>query len=1163
MTKTKSEIIDFINEYIVSNTERRVTPEDIRIALLDIINSIHILAEDNNIEAGNIGSPPYKNTRVGEGALNSVSKGDFNTAVGYESSSCLVFGDENVSLGAYSLENNMSGNQNVAIGVGALNFLKSGDNNVAIGNFAGYYIGSGDSNQLFIGSHPIDTNFVEQNPSGDSTIVPLIRGDFDELKVAIATDEINNGGTLQVNGDTTPSLTDQFNLGSSDYVWDKLYTNEIDSNNNIKISKTIEPNGINVSIGTQDFRFKNLHVENIFVSDNAELNTVTNTTSINSYNKQIHLSTSGTNPLTNEPKAILSDEGLMGAGLYAWSIGTGQDRSYSISFSSPSFNLDYLVEDNIKSKAHWNSDISFSTSEGRHVLTDMLRGRQTLTVLNEDGNTIFLGDNIAVGQYEVVDEFKNWDYSDNFNFVSSGDYVTGLFSTESGVVLGLDMFSRYEGDQDVLNGFALRYYDYEDPFFAITSFDGYNFPQSSFVIMKDEPKMGFSYRDIDNFKPETTFNIYGSGDSIVRFSGEGTSSLQISPSGNDFTSGLEIKTDLQGALFSLNGSGNLSFYENYTSSEKPFSIKESLVDLEEFTSNENYGSLVVKESSNSSRKQDLFFVDEDGNYFDLLSPSTSDIYDFSFVFWENANTIVGATFRDNISSNNSISIGSNNILDPITFPSNVILLGNNLSSLSSIVHNGKLLVGNEHSLHIEAALPSGITPGYFKVNDEFLINNNLYDTELSINYDNNRTNFTLVTENYLDHDIIRLNHVPYGLLKDYESFSFSSDEPSVDIRGDLNIFGNINFLDGSFIDTAASIPTVPGNGIVFNYDNDLKQTVISFNVSDIQIDNEDNIFNYNSNIIIETDGEVKRSPLSQLSQFVNHTNPQFLFQCSFGYNLVLSNNTAIDHSKNCNNIFVGNQAGNDAIWLTNSVIIGPNAGAKSYISNTNLDGDVSLIAIGHNAGRRSSSSDNSIFIGPSAGQDADCSDNSVFIGNSAGQSSHSKKSIGIGDNALESVKGRNNLEIIPNKDFNRLINGSVSNKFNIAGSIMGDMCVGRVSVGGSARIFPSATFEVSAKFDDPSVSLQNWYNSNGELVAFLDQQGNLRLRGSVLSGRIISGDNKAPGILPNNLSCGNKNYSGNTSPIVVGPSSNNFVDDFIDYSPKGFMLNYTMLFQEE
>jgi hypothetical protein len=1160
MTKTKSEIIDYINQYIVSNVDRRVTPEDIRTALLDIINSIHILTDGENILAGNLGSPPNKNTRVGEEASPNII-GDENTSVGYSSSYCNLNGDGNVSLGAYSLQNNTSGNLNVAIGIDSLSQLKDGNNNIAIGAYAGYYIGSGDSNQLFIGSHPINSDFVNNNPSGDPSIVPLLRGDLQNLILGIGTDNLNDGGTLQVNGDVTPSITDQFSLGSDDYTWNKIHIKDIDSNSNIKISKSIEPNGPNISIGTQDLKFKNLHVENIFVSENAEINNTTNTTSINSYNKKIHLSTSGVNPLTYEPKAILTDEGLENAGLYLWSVGTGQDRSYSISFLPTNFNLNYLVEDNVKSKLHWNSNISFSTSEGRHILTDMVRGRQNLSLLNQDGNTIFLADNIAVGQNDVINEFKNWDHSNNFNFISSDDYVAGLFSTQSGVVLGLDMFSRYEGNQDELYGFAARYYDEENPLFLINSLNGDSSPRSSFVIMRDEPKAGFSY--VPFFKPETTFNVYGSGDSVVRFSGN-TSSIQLSTTNNSFNKGFEIKAEDYRVDFNFNSLNVISIDSGNIFFDSPLKIKSLSGDLSSVSQVENYGSLTVKDDI-------LYFINSDGNSIDLLSNSTSNlINNFALVYHDlEKNTIAGRTIRTSFSGTDSVILGSDNISTPDIWGDKNILIGTNLSifeqsNINSQNSDGNILIGFNDDLFIEGKMPTDFSRGYFIINDSLQINGSQEDSYTKMHQDGNSFFVTLYKQDFQDNTLLELKNVDFFTNPSNFSHVFSNNIPSLSVKGDLNLYGSLKFTDGTLLSTMSGVPTVAGNGVSIDYDNNTKLTSISFNLNNIEINNENNIFGNNSNVIIETDGEILRSPISQLSQFVNHTNPQFLFQCSFGYNLVFSNNTSIDHSKNCNNIFMGNQAGNQAIWLTNSVIIGANAGSHAYISNIGLDGDVSLVAIGHNAGKKSKGSDNSVFIGPSAGQDTDCSDNSIFIGNSAGQSSHSKKSIGIGDNALESVKGRNNLEIIPNKDFNKLINGSVSNKFNIAGSLMGDMCVGRVSVGGSARIFPSAALEVSAKHDDKDVSLQNWYNSNGDLVAFLDQQGNLRIKGSVLSGRNMLDNNRIPSILPNNLSCGNENYTGNTSPInITNSSGNSYSEDFIDYSPKGFMLNYTMLFQEE
>ena len=113
---------------------------------------------------------------------------------------------------------------------------------------------------------------------------------------------------------------------------------------------------------------------------------------------------------------------------------------------------------------------------------------------------------------------------------------------------------------------------------------------------------------------------------------------------------------------------------------------------------------------------------------------------------------------------------------------------------------------------------------------------------------------------------------------------------------------------------------------------------------------------------------------------------------------------------------------------------------------------------------------------------------SVFIGNSAGRDAKADYSIAIGDNALESVSGSYNLEII-NKQSQKLITGTDSYKFNIGRTIAGNLLSQRVSVG-DPTVNPSAVMMVSHNsiIHATSSKIQEWH-SDGEMSASVNKFG--------------------------------------------------------------------------
>ena len=229
--------ISSLDNYLPDNTSQQISPKDIRDSLINLVDSSHRFLELHNAKALNIESADLRQTRVGELSLSKTNlayeNGEDNSAFGYAALHGNVFGDANTGLGSYALSCNLDGDYNVAVGFSSLignldgkgnvgvgtktlYHNRRGNYNVAIGHGAGYYTSQNDNYKFYLGAHPEVSGCCEDlNGSG----TPLLKGDLQELKLAIGTNELHNYGTLQVSGDASPSTTRQFNLGNSDRSW--------------------------------------------------------------------------------------------------------------------------------------------------------------------------------------------------------------------------------------------------------------------------------------------------------------------------------------------------------------------------------------------------------------------------------------------------------------------------------------------------------------------------------------------------------------------------------------------------------------------------------------------------------------------------------------------------------------------------------------------------------------------------------------------------------------------------------------------------------------------------------------------------------------------------------------------------------------------------------
>lgn len=1123
--KNKDSIKSDINQNISNNSVNKVTPEDIRRNLIDIIDSHHILSSGNNIVAQNISSDHYENTRLGDfslhtqyvgnhptsgntalgyGSIFSNYTGDRNTGVGSYTLYCNMYGSDNLAAGYAALSKNRDGDRNISIGSYSLKNLKTGNNNIAIGHAAGYYVGENDNYQFYLGSYDIDGAFVCDNPNGPSGVLPLLRGDLLNNRLGINLSELDGTAALQVNGDVTPYITDNSNLGSSDKTWDSIHVNNI-KGGQLNVYSHILPDQNSVrDIGASGDRFRNIYGNNLNINGTAHItNLIYDTIEESQFvDKTIYLASSGTNT-NNFPNPYLTDEGIDGAGFVVQSSGNAYQRNYYFVYRSPDTDLELLDQDSVYSRSSWETNISMHFNPGRHIKVDRIIGNSGLDLINESGYGFYIeGNNVLLSNESQKDLFNSGEYEGSVNYYSQEpNFSFNLLNTNSGIVRQ-DILTRFDETDDI-HGFRWLYNDenLESDRISLSSHNGSLEYEGVFTFLKNGSGIGYS--SLPNFIPEKTFDI-SAQNSVIRNSGVNHASLEL-----------------------LNGTNGIIIDSNRNiSTVLPSSDINILSDLSIFKlkmlgDDDLYGTVVSKENPHSN-EQNLYFINSSGEEFNLTSVD-GDKYHYDFVYHDETNLVAGSGFnrvgvtstKNNIFGNlagYSITNGSNNILIGYGANSGVnssgnIIIGN--QAQNTINTNGAFYLG--HQDNNQDPLMSGLMPevsgeGHLYINHNLTVNSFYDDRTISILNGPNggflETNRGDLTISVSGLELLDINYSE-GTLRG-ANYHIESGRPTTEFKSDINLMGALNFHDGTYLESSSGVKTQPGVGISYDYDVNTDVSTVNLDFSALPSGG----FTNNNFIAVQTEDGLGKFAVSELSQFVNHTNPQMFFEsCQDEYNLVLSNDTFIDHTKNCANIFIGKEAGDYAKGFTNSTVIGLGAGQDALVTNPDLEIDVASVFLGYNAGRKSKNADNSVFIGPSAGQNSIDADNSVFIGNSAGESSRSEKSIGIGDNALESVIGSNNLEIVADKRLdNPIIGGAKNNKFNIADSIAGDSSNGHTSVG-DATASPSAVFQVRAKDGDCQSNLQEWFNCDGVRVAYLDQQGNIFISGTINNeniGNIIS-----------------------------------------------------------
>ena len=362
----------------------------------------------------------------------------------------------------------------------------------------------------------------------------------------------------------------------------------------------------------------------------------------------------------------------------------------------------------------------------------------------------------------------------------------------------------------------------------------------------------------------------------------------------------------------------------------------------------------------------------------------------------------------------------------------------------------------------------------------------------SSDYPDGGVAFRFKGANGVNNDLMTLRHHVEAMSRISSYNTPAPERPVVEIKGDLNVLGAIRFHDGTSMESGVGVSILPGSGLD-SFLNSNGETEFKLDVEDLPT--APILSNSGSYVAIGTSGVTQRISLQELDYQLNSGTSYILAN----HNHALTVTSDINPHINSYTNLMGYRAGDDIIQSNYSVFIGPEAGANDGLA---VSGSYSSAFIGHRAGMNAGSADNSVFIGPNAGHYASGSRMSVFIGNSAGLNAKSSRSVGLGDNALEAVSGDRNIEItvgMGGADPYRLITGTTSNKLNVGDMIGGDMSTKRLSVG-NAILSPSGTFDVRAPSSGVGTlapHVQTWWNHNGAMVAYLDHDGNMFIKGTV------------------------------------------------------------------
>lgn len=591
MILSKLQLVENILNEISDNSTGQISPYDIRHNLLDIIDSVHLLLSEQNINCINFASPATRNTKAGNLTLENLNlnnytsvdnsafgfsalKGNYqssrNTAIGSYSLSCNIYGNDNAAVGYNSLGGNTIGFGNVGIGNYSLSNNKVGNFNIAIGNAAGYYADRSTCNKLFIASHPVDSDYICDNPLG-SGLTPLVYGDLEFNQFGINVHNLDSSGTLQVGGDITPSSGDVHNIGSENYLWNTLYANNIDFGSGLYLSKhnstiitnvSLIPSGSNSNLGDSNNSWQHGYFNNITVSGVATFNRFNAYEHCEYFCKTIHLASSGTVTTIdgggpNSPYdyayqsnlvyscPLLSDDDMSGAGLIASTSGVGYRRDYNFIFSPPSSN-NIPCDNNGYARASWVSNTSIVLDSGVYLKTNRIVGYDANCngIFFDNGNTYFGRKNILDANPSSTN--GNIAGLGNVNFIGNSGVVSDYISTIAALESGVSVSTRFltgakkrtkdpaNSNKDNLTGFEIKFIDTAIQNLSIPSdrlvlgsYNNSSYMFNTAVLMKNGNQGIFGINNLgvlsENIIPKTSLDIRTTGNAIIRSTAENQS----------------------------------------------------------------------------------------------------------------------------------------------------------------------------------------------------------------------------------------------------------------------------------------------------------------------------------------------------------------------------------------------------------------------------------------------------------------------------------------------------------------------------------------------------------------------------------------------------------------------------------------------------------------
>lgn len=588
MILNKPQLVENIVNEISDNSTGQISPYDIRHNLLDVVDSVHNLLDGKSINTNNFATPATRSTKAGDFTLNNLNlngynsvdnsafgyeslksnyQGSRNTALGSQSLSCNIHGDDNAAVGFQSLGGNTNGVGNVGLGSYSLTSNKVGSFNIAIGHAAGYYADRYTCNKLFIASHPVDHEYICDNPTG-SGLTPLVYGDLLTNQFGINVNNLDSSGTLQVGGDITPSSGSAYSVGSNNYRWNAIFVDTVNlpsgqsltaSSGRIISSTSIVPESSGAfNIGSPTSTWANGYFDNITVNGVATFNRFNAYENCEYACKTIYLASSGSVEIIdgggpysvydyayNSPLVyscnLLTDEQMSGAGFVASTSGVGYRRDYKFLFSPPS--AGFSCDTNGYARASWFSNITIALDSGVYLKTNRIVSYDSNChgLYFDDGRTYIGRKNILDANPSSTNGNIAGVGNTNF-FANSGvvsDYVTTIAALESGVSVSTRLLTgakrrvkdALNNNKDRLNGFEIKFIDTALQNISIPSdrlvIGSYNDTSTMFntaTLMKNGNQGIFGINNLgilsENLVPNTSLDIRTTGNAIIRLTAE-------------------------------------------------------------------------------------------------------------------------------------------------------------------------------------------------------------------------------------------------------------------------------------------------------------------------------------------------------------------------------------------------------------------------------------------------------------------------------------------------------------------------------------------------------------------------------------------------------------------------------------------------------------------